>query len=254
MNSQISSLLVLALLCCLNSPRASGQDFYGTGVTADTGRRAGVYIPSSENPTDALALNPAGLSAVTAPTINLSLTGVFARGSFSNASNNASPMASNHGFVPFGSFGAPIGKRWTIGLGVMPDLLSASRWNYADTPGFAGTTYGAQSEKSQIVAIRSAAGIAYRFSDRLCAGATVGVDYNSNTLDAPYIFQSFKPLARLKTLLNLHTTGYGWNSSFGFTAKPSKRLDVGFSFGLPHPLPAMAARRGILARSFRRWV
>src|SRR5665213_721471 len=103
------SLLTLALLCFLNSPRASAQDFYGAGVSAETSRRAGVYVPSAENPTDALALNPVGLAALTAPTVNLSLTGIFARGSFPNPSNSVSPMASNHGFMPFEAFGAPLG-------------------------------------------------------------------------------------------------------------------------------------------------
>jgi long-subunit fatty acid transport protein len=227
------------------------QDFYGVGVSADTNRRAGIFSPSSNSPMDALALNPAGLTALSAPTVNLSLAGIFARGSFSNASNISSPMASNEGYVPFGAFGLPIGARWVFGVGVAPDLLSASKWNYSDTPGFAGTTYGPQAEKSEIVAIRAAAGVAYRVTDKISTGITFGADYNSNTLDAPYIFQSNPALAGLKTLLDLHTTGYGFNAGFGVTAKPSKRFDLGASFRTSTSITSHGGASGNIGAEFQ---
>ena len=49
-----------------------------------------------------------------------------------------------------------------------------------------GADYGLQSEQSQIVVVRAAAGAAYAFSPRLWAGATVGLVYNENTLVAPF--------------------------------------------------------------------
>jgi long-subunit fatty acid transport protein len=55
-------------------------------------------------------------------------------------------------------------------------------------------------------------------------GASVGVVYNSNTLETPYVFQSNPALAGLKTLLDLHTTGVGWNTSVGLIASPTRRL------------------------------
>jgi long-subunit fatty acid transport protein len=242
---------LLTLFCIALPSILSAQDFYGTGVSAATARQAGAYAPSAANVNDSLALNPAGQAYTAAPTVNLSIIGVFARGSFSNASNNDSPMASNNGFVPFGAFGSPLGKHWAIGVGVMPDLLSASKWNYSDTPGFAGTTYGPQSEKSQIIAIRAAAAVAYRFSERLSAGMTIGADYNSNTLDAPYIFQSHPVLAGLKTLLDLHTTGYGWNTSYGVMAKPTPKTYLGFSFRTPTPITSHGDATGDMGAEFQ---
>ena len=146
--------------------------------------------------------------------------------------------------MPAGAFGSPIGKHLYIGFGTGPDLLSASKWKYSDTPGFAGVTYGPQSEKSQIFAIRSAFGAAYRFSDKFSVGATVGADWNANTLYTPYIFQSHPILAGLKTLLNLHTTGYGWNSSFGFMAKPSRNVEFGGSYRTPTAITSHGFARG----------
>ncbi len=220
------------------------------GVSAASGRRAGIYAPGSEEASDALVLNPAGLTELVAPTVNLSVTGIFARGSFSNASNDNSPMGSNYGFVPIEAFGMRLGRHWAVGIGVMPDLLSVSKWNYSDTPGFAGTTYGPQSEKSQIIANRAAAGFAYRFSDKLSAGATIGGDYNSNTLDAPYIFQTQPLLAGLKTLLDLHTTGYGWNTSYGVMARPTRRLDLGASFRTPTAITSHGTANGNMGEEF----
>jgi long-chain fatty acid transport protein len=245
----ISVLLAMPIL-------AAAQDFYAAGISAEAGRRAGIYSNSSNNAADALTLNPAGLTTLTGPTVDLSVTGIFARGSFANASNRSvsndgSPMASNYSFVPFGAIGGPLGKHWAAGFGIAPDMLSASRWHYADTPGYAGVDYGPQSEKSQIIGIRAAGGIAYRFSDRLSAGVSVGGDYNSNTLDAPYIFQSHPVLAGLKTLLDLNTTGYGWNASFGFQARPSKRLSLAASFRTPTSITSHGNATGNMGHTFQ---
>jgi long-chain fatty acid transport protein len=63
----------------------------------------------------------------------------------------------------------------------------------------------------------------------LSVGATIGFDYNSNRLTAPYIFQSQPVLAGLKTLLDLHTNGWGPNVSVGMLAKPSRKVQVGLA-------------------------
>ena len=90
----------------------------------------------------------------------------------------------------------------------MPELMSVSDWHYVDAPGTLGVTYGMQEQKSAILAGRAAAGFGVRLGKKLSIGATVGADYNSNTLHAPYIFQSQPVLMGLKTLLDLHTNGY----------------------------------------------
>jgi long-subunit fatty acid transport protein len=242
---------VLALVILTNAELGSAQGFYGSFVSADANRRAGIFSSSAIDATDSLVLNPAGLSDLKATSVEFSILGEFARGSFSNASNNASPMSSNYGFVPFGSIGAPLGKHWAVGFGIMPDLLSTSKWHYSDTPGYGGVDYGLQREKSQIDAIRGMAGVAYRFSDKLSIGATVGSDFNSNTLDAPYIFQIHPVLAGLKTLLDLHTSGFGWNSSYGINAKPTRRLDLGASFRTATSITSHGSATGNLGVAFQ---
>ena len=225
----VAMLLGMLLVC--GSAVLSAQEFYGGGESARTAAQGGIYVPSSDNVVDALGLNPAGLGFLNAPTLNLSLSGVLARGSFSNTVNSDSQMRQNAGGVPFGAFGMPLGQsRWSVGVGFSPDFLSSARWSYRDAPGTAGASYGIQNETSQILGFRSSAGVGFRVNPNLYLGASVGADSNSNTLDAPYIFQSNPALKGLKTLLDLHTTGVGWNGSFGVFAKPNRALQLGLAY------------------------
>ena len=87
-----------------------------------------------------------------------------------------------------------------------------------------------QQQKSAIWALRFSTGVGVSLGSRVSVGATIGANYNENTLHAPYIFQSQPVLAGLKTLLDLHTNGVGWNGSVGVLAKPTKKLEVGVAW------------------------
>jgi len=220
--------LVLILLLAVE---ARAQDFYQTVSSAQSLARGGVYVPSSSGVMDALSANPAGLTALGGRTVDMSVSTVFTRGSFANSVNQAGSIKSFAGVLPYGAFGAPIGQsRFSIGLGVMPELLMGADWSYVDAPGVAGATYGLQRHKSAILAARSAAGVGVRVSPNLSVGGSFGVVYNSNTLQAPYIFQSHPVLAGLKTLLDLNTDGIGWNASVGAMMRPSDGVQLGLSW------------------------
>ena len=204
---------------------ANAQDFYSTAASARSKALGGIYVPSDVGVADSLAANPAGLTALGGATLDLSLGSVFARGSFSNPSNPSASLQDAPGVVPYGGFGAPIGhSRFSFGVGLVPELLSTSNWHYIDPPGFAGASYGFQHEKSAIVAISPTAGIGIEITPDLSVGVAFGAVYNSNTLDAPYIFQTNPSLKGLKTLLDLQTSGFGWNMSAGVLARPSRNL------------------------------
>jgi long-subunit fatty acid transport protein len=164
----------------------NAQDFYWNTASARSMALGGVYLPSAEGALDALAANPAGLTELNARTVDLSVTSIFARGSFSNSVNNNSPLRDSPGVMPYGAFGMPIGNsRFSFGVGLVPELMSVSNWNYVDAPGVAGASYGLQQQKSAILAARSVAGVGYRLSSKISVGVSVGAVYNSNTLDAP---------------------------------------------------------------------
>lgn len=187
----------------------------------------GLYLPSHSGVIDALGSNPAGVALVQSSTLDLNLTGVFTRGSFSNSANPSTPLRNTPGAIPFGGLGLPIPhSRFSIGLGLVPELMSVSNWNYVDAPGVAGASYGLQKHKSAIIAARAVLGLGFALNRKVSLGASFGGIYNTNTLEAPYIFQSHAALAGLKTLLSLHTTGSGWNVSFGLILTPTDRLQL----------------------------
>ena len=210
---------------------AFAQNFYWNSTSARSVAMGGVYVPSSSDAVDALAANPAGLTYLSGRTLNLSLNTVFPRGSFSNSVNKDAQLSKTPGVLPYGAFGTRIRQsRFTFGVGFVPDLMSVAHWNYVDAPGAAGATYGLQEQKSAILAGRAVAGLGVDLGRKLSIGVTVGADYNSNTLNAPYIFQSQPVLKGLKTLLDLHTTGYGWNGSVGALIRPTKNVEVGLAW------------------------
>jgi long-subunit fatty acid transport protein len=220
----IVSALSITVLCPVLS-RAQG--FYWNTASARSMAIGGIYVPSSTGPLDALAANPAGLTNLAGPTADLSVTAEFARGSFSNSVNSNAPLDTPPGAVPYGAFGMPIGKsRFSFAVGETPELMSVANWHYVDAPGVAGATYGMQQDKSAILAARSVAGVGIYLGPRLSIGASFGADYNTNTLDAPYIFQSQPVVKGLKTLLDLNTSGYGWNGSVGALVRPSRDVQI----------------------------
>jgi long-subunit fatty acid transport protein len=219
------------LLFCVLPTLAAAQGFYWNTVSARSQGLGGVYLPSTAGALDALAANPAGLTAISAPTVDLSLSTVFSKGDFTNSVNTAAPLRNPTGLVPFAAFATPLGRsRFSVGAGVLPELLSVSDWRYVDAPGVAGASYGLQRQKSAIVAARTAFGVGFAVNKRLSIGATAGVVYNTNRLLAPYIFQSHPALAGLKTLLDLKTTGTGWNASLGVLARPVDRMQLSFAW------------------------
>ncbi len=204
------------------------QDVYSNTVSAMSHAMGGVYVPSSSGVLDALNANPAGLSTLSARSLEFAMAGVFARGSFSNSVNQNVSLDTNPGVVPAGAFGMPIGhSRFSIGAGLIPDLSSMANWTLLDAPGTAGASYGTQKYVSQILALRAVAGVSFSLTPALSVGATLGGDYNSNKLEGPSVFQTDPALAGLKTLLNSHTTGLGWNYGFGILASPSHNITVG---------------------------
>jgi long-chain fatty acid transport protein len=228
LNHKLSLFLVVFAFIATS---ASAQDFYWNSASTRSMALGGVYVPSSSDALGALSTNPAGLTYLTGPSLDLSMSTIFARGSFSNSANNDAPMTTSPGVVPYGAFGMPIRhSRFSFGVGFAPDLASVSDWHYVDAPGYAGVTYGMQEQKSAILAGRAMAGLSVAFGHKLSMGVTVGADYNSNTLHAPYIFQSQPTLAGAKTLLDLHTNGTGWNGSIGMLYEPNKKWDLGVAW------------------------
>jgi long-chain fatty acid transport protein len=223
--------LLLTCALFLIAPLTRAQDFYMNTASARSAGMGGTYIASSSDALDALAANPAGIAFLQGRNLNLAADAVFARGSFSDSVNDGAPLRTSPGVIPYGAFGMPIRhSRFSFAIGAAPELLSTADWKYVDAPGTAGATYGLQQQKAAINALRMSAGVGVSFGSKFSLGATVGADYNTNTLTAPYIFQTQPQLAGLKTLLDLHTNGVGWNASVGALAHPTRKLELGLAW------------------------
>jgi long-subunit fatty acid transport protein len=226
------SRLALALsVCVLFAAPAFAQSFHWSTASARSQALGGIYATSSDNAVDALAANPAGLTSLSGPTLDVSVSLMLPRGSFSNSVNNSAQLSQTPGALPYGAFGMPIrNSRFTWGVGFAPDLMSVANWHYIDAPGVAGATYGMQQQKSAILAGRAMAGLGVVLNPKISIGVSLGADYNSNTLEAPYIFLQQPVLKGLKTLLDLHTTGYCWNGSVGALIRPNRSVEVGLAW------------------------
>ncbi len=225
--------LFIMLFGCLTfgTFNLKAQQFYWDSASTRASGMGGVYVASSSDVVDALETNPAGLTFLRGRNLDLQLDGIFARGSFEDPYNTNAPLSNRPGIIPFGAFGMPIKhSRFSFGVGMTPSLLSRGDWHYFDAPGAAGANYGFQKNLSEITAFNCTAGVGFVVNSKLSLGATIGADYNTNRLEAPYIFQSQPVLAGLKTLLDLQTSGYGWNTSVGFLAHPTKKLEAGLAW------------------------
>jgi len=222
--------VALFILACITTP-AFAQNFYWNASSPSSVALGGIYVPSSSDAQDALATNPAGLTTLGTRTVDLTLTAVAPRGDFSNSVNYNAHLNGTPGALPYGAFGMPIRhSRFTSAVGFLPDLMSVADWHYVDAPGVAGATYGLQEQHSAIIAGRAVTGLGIAVTPRLSLGVSLGVDYNTNTLIAPYVFQSQPTLAGLKTLLTLRTSGYGWNGSVGARIRASHNVELGFAW------------------------
>ena len=227
--------LLTAILCGLISAGTTAAyaqaTSFGNGLSAAAEARGGALASQQGDPLDAVEGNPAGLAGITAHTLEGSVVGVFGSGSFKNSVNSNGRMSGVVGAMPFGAFAMPLGaSHWTASAAFTPELLMRANWSYVDAPGTAGVTYGLQTNETQIIAVRSSLGVGRAFGPKWSAGAVLGLVYNTNNLNAPYIFQQQQQLAGLKVLLNLQTHGIGWNGNAGILWQPNSRVRLGLAW------------------------
>ena len=78
--------------------------------------------------------------------------------------------------------------------------------------------------------LRLALGTSVAITRQLSIGGSLGIKYNENRLQTPYIFQSRPVLRGFKTLLDLDTSGWGVNGSAGVLYRPTDTVSLGLSY------------------------
>lgn len=234
--------VLLVCGCLASNALADGID--GNGVGARSMAMGGADVAWAADPLGAMGVNPAGLGFLSAPELDLGAVGGFLDGNFNKPGISSGDLDEAPGALPEGAFGLPLGK-WpvVVGLSFVPESMLLADWHYFDPPGgLGGVTYGNQEDKSEILNLRSALGAAVKVTPDLSLGASVGLDYNANQLTSPYIFQNLQPgpggppnsgVDGAKTLLNLKTSGLGWNAQVGVIYRATPDLQFGVSYESP---------------------
>ena len=225
--------LVILLLAQLSLPAAG---LYRDGIGARSMALGGTEVARPQDPLGAFGANPAGAAFLQAPTAELGLSGVDAMGRFSNAANNGATLRNGLAIWPDAAFGMPLPNSPVgVFVGAAPDAALNADWRFVDAPGGAdgATTYGLQRHRSRILVLRSGVGIGWAVTPQVSLGGGFGPVYNENTLQAPYIFQTQTALKGVKTLLDLNTSGVGWNGQVGLLLHPNRDLQFGFAYKSP---------------------
>jgi long-subunit fatty acid transport protein len=245
--------LTLAAFTCTLA--ASLETAHGAGLFEDGASARAVALGGQQTVLDAGALdaiggNPAQLSAIHTATLEVSGDALFLDGKFDHQGSSSAHLHES-GAEPAGGVGFRFGRA-TFGLSFDPEIAVRARWNYLDAPGgLLGTTsYGKQPHDSEIIVLRTALGAALDLTDRLSIGASIGLLYNRNRLDAPYILQSQPVLRGAKTLFDMDTDGYGWDANFGLTWKPTPSWRFGASYAPASAVSANGSARTDARRQF----
>ena len=196
----------------------AGGCTYRNGVGARARGAGGAGATWASDALGAMAENPAALARLTQRQFGVNLTSATTVGSFANTASSSGVLNNGPFFLPEGAYAQPIGSTGlVVGGGVVPEMMLNGNWEYDDPPGAgAGATYGFQQKNdSEFLLLRYAGGVGYNLSDRISIGGNVGLVYNRNHLEMPYIFQSEPTLKGLKTLLDLRTSGYAADACAG---------------------------------------
>lgn len=218
------------LVCGAKTIHAQATSF-GNGYSAAAEARGGTLAAQQGDSIDAVEGNPAGLAGIEARVLEATGVGVFGSGSFQNSANTNGRMGGVVGAMPYGAFVMPLGaSHWNLSAAETPEILMRANWTYVDAPGTLGVSYGLQTNETEIIGMRTSLGVARTFGPKWSGGAVLGLVYNTNNLNAPYIFQQQPQLAGLKVLLSLQTHGYGWNGNAGVQFQPSSHVRIGLAW------------------------
>jgi long-chain fatty acid transport protein len=222
--------LALQLLL-ISESGALANGIYGNGIGADAMSMGGAEVAWAADPLSAMTANPAGLGFLPKAQIELGGEGASLQGNFSKPGSGGT-LDSSFEALPEGGLDIPLNNApITFGLSVAPQSSLLANWHYNDPPGGlgGGVSYGYQQDKSEILLLRSALGVAWQINSKLSIGASAGLLYNDNKLVTPYIFQNLQPASvnGAKTLLNLQTTGFGGDATVGVLYRATTNLQFG---------------------------
>lgn len=207
---------------------------FGDGLDARSAAIGGADTAQTGSAIAAMNSNPAALAALPAAQFEVDLGGARVSAEFRRADGENASLRTLAGYIPAAALALPAPRHFPIkfGLALLPDIMAETDWRYRDAlGGLAGaTTYGEQTQRSRILALRMNAGVAVQFARWFSLGASAGAVYSQDQIQAPYIFQSQPVLRGFKTLLDLDADGVGAAFDVGAQFQPIHALTIGLSY------------------------
>lgn len=232
--------LSVLILCAMTVLCAQANGIYRNGVGAESMAMGGTETGWSATSLGAMAANPAGLGFLEIGELNVGAVGAVPFGHFQKPPTSDGNLDDTLRAFPEGAVAYPLhAVPVTIGASFIPQAAMVGDWNYFDSPGGLGgnVSYGQRQHRSGIQLLRMAVGAGVKINEQWSIGASVGLLYNQNNLQAPYTFQNLSPnpnsLNGAKTLLDLETSGYGWNAQAGVLFRATTNLQFGLSYTSP---------------------
>lgn len=235
--------LVVLISVVIVFSTTQAASLYQDGAGARTEAMAGTGTAAND-PVGTLFGNPAAMSEIDRLAVEASVDGGYVHGSFHNEANVHSTMQMA-GAVGSAALTVPVGPV-RLSVGINPDIAAATDWTYRDAPGGAdgATAYGSHTNRSSILLLRGAFGASWQITPTLSVGGSVGLLYNENELQTPYVFQSQPTLRTAKTLLDLETDGFGWNGQIAIRWRPVERVVLSAAYTSQARLDTCGAARG----------
>ncbi|GJM12259.1 MAG: hypothetical protein DHS20C12_06620 [Pseudohongiella sp.] len=196
----------------------------------------------------ALTTNPAFLSAAgNAEQINLSTLSVDSV--FTSSLGEQTKAEKGPGVIPEFAFSRQKpNSALSWGAGVVVQSAMRANFEFVDPPGTLDVSYSNQTHRSEFLVAKIAGAAAYQVNPRLAIGASLGLAYNRNQLEAPYIFQSHPGLAGLKVLVDLDTDDIALTASVGMDYTLSDTLSFNLAYTLETDFAANGELDGNLAQ------
>ncbi len=236
MKRSITNLFTLTLkigviFAGVETAGAAGLDRNGIGA-ASMGV-GGASMAWSHDSLTMMSQNTAALADTTDLEFQIAGALAYARGDFYQRGTRLGGLENTWGILPDLAVTSALSDSVGVGFSLTTDSTRLSNWNYPDTPGaLAGAQYSQTQHRSEIMNVRAAAGIGVDLGGGFSLGASFGVVYTRNELQAPYIFQN-NGLAGAKTFLDMQTQGYGVNGDIGVQWKANDRFTMGLSYRTP---------------------
>lgn len=244
---RVTTLLLSVMAWSLNSPSIHADGIYRNGIGARSMSMGGADVGYAPDALGAMGTDPGALGFIHDNEANLGLFGGVVEGEFVKSPTSDGHLDTSLNGLPEGALAFPLGKLpITLGISTVPESTLLAHWRYVDPPGGANGTfsYGLQTDKSEILNLRNAIGLGVAFSDKFSFGASFGADYNQNELITPFIFQSAPHLKTAKVLLDLTTSGWGYNGMAGFSFRPLTNLQFGLSYESPTRIYSQGSASG----------